>query len=62
MKLHLFIEEDEGSVILDRSFFIVEGNAPVINLQDIVDDAVKYKEDEIKTEAERLINQDKAQE
>lgn len=66
MKLQIFILDDnDDRVIIDRRYAIIEGNAPEINLQEIVNDAISYttvnSEDEINLEAKRLIQQDKAE-
>ena len=42
MKIQIFIEGEEGQVLIDRSYQVVDGNAPAIDLQDLVDDAVRY--------------------
>lgn len=41
MKLQIFIETGEGSVVIDKTFQIIDERAPSINLQDIVDEAVQ---------------------
>lgn len=41
MKLHIYIETEEGGVLIDRSYQVVDGNAPKVELQDIIDDAIK---------------------
>ncbi len=64
MKIQIFIlDGHEDRVLIDRRFAVIDGNAPRINLQDIVDDAVKQvtkkKVDAMELEARRLIAQDK---
>jgi hypothetical protein len=65
MKIQIFVETGEGEILIDRTFMVIDERAPDINIQEIVDDAIKHErmllEDEVKVEAQRLVEQDKAQ-
>lgn len=62
MKLQIFIETGEGEILVDRTFAIVDGIAPKIELQEIIDDASKYlHEQEVTDEVNSMIRDDKAQ-
>lgn len=55
MKLHLFIKGEGDYVYIEKEYTIKNDMAPDINLQDLVDDAVKYEQDrETLIEAQRL--------
>jgi len=63
MKIQIFIETAEGAILIDRSYLVRDGNAPQIDMQDLVDDAIKYKEQrdkELVDEANILVRNDLA--
>lgn len=55
MHIHIFVESEEGVILIDRKYGVRDGVPPEIDVASIVDDANKYYE-EYRKKSEEEVN------